>query len=153
MVVMFSVAQSHYETLGIPKDATPDQIRQAYKRLALKHHPDRNPGDPNAEVLFKEVNTAYQVLSDESKRAAYDAFGSVDQNIRSQNAKSNKQAVNDFFVDYFNNSEFAPFSVPRRKQSTQEVFKREAPGDDITIDIILTLEESISGCKKPIFVR
>src|SRR5215813_13523284 len=65
----------YYEVPGCSKDASADELRRAYKKEALKHHPDRNPGDPHAERAFKEVNEAYQVLSDEQKRRIYDQFG------------------------------------------------------------------------------
>jgi molecular chaperone DnaJ len=64
-----------YEVLGVDREASCDEIRRAYKREALKHHPDRNPGDGEAEAKFKSVNEAYQVLSDEEKRSVYDRFG------------------------------------------------------------------------------
>src|SRR6185436_5616471 len=65
----------YYEVLGVERGASSDEIRKAYKREALKHHPDRNPGDGAAEAKFKSVNEAYQVLSDDEKRHAYDQFG------------------------------------------------------------------------------
>jgi DnaJ-class molecular chaperone len=64
-----------YHTLGVTKTASADEIRKAYRKLARKHHPDVNPGDKKAEEAFKKVSAAYEVLSDEKKRAAYDEFG------------------------------------------------------------------------------
>jgi molecular chaperone DnaJ len=64
-----------YETLGVPKNATQDEIKKAYRKLARQHHPDRNPGDESAEAKFKEVQTAYDVLSHAEKRKQYDAVG------------------------------------------------------------------------------
>jgi molecular chaperone DnaJ len=64
-----------YETLGVARDADGDEIKKAYRKLAMKFHPDRNPGDAEAEQKFKEVNEAYEVLKDDDKRAAYDRFG------------------------------------------------------------------------------
>src|SRR5579862_305515 len=64
-----------YEVLGVAREAPADEVRRAYKQLALKHHPDRNQGDHQAEAAFKEVNEAYQILSDDEKRRLYDQFG------------------------------------------------------------------------------
>jgi len=69
------MAETLYEVLGVPKDAKPDAIRSAYRKLARKHHPDVNPGDKKAEERFKRIATAYEVLSDDKRRAAYDEFG------------------------------------------------------------------------------
>src|SRR5580704_9276776 len=67
--------RDYYEALNVSREATNDELRKAYRREALKHHPDRNPGDSSAESKFKEVNEAYQVLSDDDKRRIYDQFG------------------------------------------------------------------------------
>jgi molecular chaperone DnaJ len=71
------MAASLYDTLGVKKDATHDEIRKAYRKLARQYHPDKNPGDAAAEEKFKEVQTAYDVLSDAEKRKQYDRFGSA----------------------------------------------------------------------------
>lgn len=68
--------RDYYQTLGVKKDASQDEIKKAYRKLARKYHPDVNPDDPNAEEKFKDINEAYQVLSDEEKRSKYDRFGS-----------------------------------------------------------------------------
>ena len=64
-----------YDTLGVRRDADDGEIKKAYRKLAMKYHPDRNPGDAVAEQSFKDVNEAYEVLKDGEKRAAYDRFG------------------------------------------------------------------------------
>jgi curved DNA-binding protein len=69
--------KDYYKSLGVDKNASDDEIKKAYRKLALKFHPDRNPGDAQAEEKFKEINEAYQVLSDDDKRAHYDRLGSA----------------------------------------------------------------------------
>ena len=69
-----SAPRDFYEVLAIPKDASPEDIKKAYRKLALQFHPDRNPDDPTAESKFKEASEAYSVLSEPEKRAGYDRY-------------------------------------------------------------------------------
>ncbi len=69
------MSKDYYELLGVAKTATADDLKKAYRKMAMQHHPDRNPGDKKAEEKFKEISQAYEVLSDEQKRAAYDRYG------------------------------------------------------------------------------
>src|SRR6266852_2911834 len=71
------MARDYYDVLGVKKSASPDEIKKAYRKLAREFHPDRNPGDKKAEAKFKEVQEAYDILSDQSKRSQYDQFGTV----------------------------------------------------------------------------
>src|SRR6266487_3839740 len=75
---MATATTGPYETLGVSQTATQDEIKKAYRKLARQYHPDRNPGDAEAEAKFKQVQTAYDLLSDAEKRRAYDQFGSAD---------------------------------------------------------------------------
>ena len=70
-----SEKRDYYEVLGVEKSASADEIKKAYRKMAMKYHPDKNPGDKEAEEKFKEANEAYEVLSDETKRATYDQYG------------------------------------------------------------------------------
>ena len=74
----------YYGLLGVDRSADAAQIKSAYRKLALKYHPDRNPGDGEAEEKFKQINEAYAVLSDENKRARYDRFGTADEGAQFQ---------------------------------------------------------------------
>src|SRR5579863_8948410 len=67
--------RDYYDVLGLKKGASPDELKKQFRKLAMDHHPDRNPNDKQAEAKFKELNEAYDVLKDEQKRAAYDRFG------------------------------------------------------------------------------
>uniref|UniRef100_A0A182JC37 Uncharacterized protein n=1 Tax=Anopheles atroparvus TaxID=41427 RepID=A0A182JC37_ANOAO len=84
-----------YQTLGLPKTATADEIKKTYRKLALKYHPDKNPNNPDASEKFKEVNRAHSILSDLTKRNIYDNYGSLGLYIAEQFGEEN---VNAYFV-------------------------------------------------------
>jgi len=92
-----------YEILGVPKNASEDEIKKSYRKLAMKYHPDRNQGDASAEVKFKEAKEAYEMLSDPEKRAAYDQYGhaGVDPNMRGGTQGSGGAGFADAFGDIF----------------------------------------------------
>ena len=141
---------NYYEILNVPKTATIDEIKSAYKKLALKYHPDRNPNDINSEIMFKQINEAYQVLSNDSKRYAYD----YKQNISDFNIgnNSNYSDLGDMLNSIFYGTQ-SSYKYSARQTSTQETSRIDVAGDDITVDIELSFEESISGCKKSINVK
>jgi len=72
---MAAQKRDYYEVLGVTRTATFEEIKKSYRKLAVQHHPDKNPGDPHAEEKFKEIGEAYDVLQDDNKRAAYDRYG------------------------------------------------------------------------------
>jgi molecular chaperone DnaJ len=155
---MFEV--SHYEVLGVSVTATQDEIKTAYKKLALKYHPDRNNGNLKAADEFRKATESYAVLSDEGKRAVYDfdqRHIAPPQVSEPSKVKFTNSAPFDIFQEFFkeHQTEFGSFrqSARRTAPSTQEVFQKEVPGDDILIDLEITFEESVSGCKRPVSVR
>src|SRR5512137_1539437 len=89
--------KDYYKTLGVERKASADEIRSAYRKLAMKHHPDKNPGDKKSEEKFKEINEAYQVLSDEQKRARYDQLGSAYSNFRTSGGRPGDFQWDDWF--------------------------------------------------------
>lgn len=90
--------KDYYKTLGVDRKASTDEIRTAYRKLAMKYHPDKNPGDKKAEDRFKEINEAYQVLSDEKKRAHYDRLGSAYTNFRTTGGRPGDFQWEDWFA-------------------------------------------------------
>jgi len=89
--------KDYYKILGVERKASADDIRSAYRKLAMKYHPDKNPGDKKAEDKFKEINEAYQVLSDEQKRARYDQLGSAYSNFRTSGGRPGDFRWDDWF--------------------------------------------------------
>jgi curved DNA-binding protein len=89
--------KDYYKILGVDRKASTDDIRKAYRKLAMQHHPDKNPGDKKAEDKFKEINEAYQVLSDEQKRSRYDQLGSAYSNFRTSGGRPGDFQWDDWF--------------------------------------------------------
>ncbi|MDX2053859.1 MAG: molecular chaperone DnaJ [Polyangiaceae bacterium] len=139
-----SQKRDYYEVLGVQQGASADEIRKAYRQNALKFHPDRNPGDAEAEAKFKEATEAYSVLSDDQKRAQYDRFGHAAEmgggfdggmgDVLSQ--------FQDMFSDFFGG--FGGNGGSRRRQPER--------GRDVGVEVELTLAEAMTGCKKEITV-
>lgn len=137
--------RDYYEILGVEKEASVDDLRKAYRREALKHHPDRNQGNADAEARFKEVNEAYQVLSDEEKRRIYDRFGHAGLQGGAGGGFDGIGDVfshmQDLFSEMFSgNMGFGGNARPRR-------------GADLRMQQRLTLREAVFGCKREVTVR
>jgi molecular chaperone DnaJ len=132
-----------YEVLGCSRESTPDEVRKAYKREALKHHPDRNGGDPKAEAVFKEVNEAYQVLSDDQKRRIYDQFGHAGfeggAGFGGAGIGDVFSHMQDLFSEMFSGG-FGQARAPRR-------------GGDLRVQQRLSFKEAAFGCKREIVVQ
>ncbi|MBR4229192.1 MAG: molecular chaperone DnaJ [Bacteroidales bacterium] len=143
--------RDYYEVLGVDKNASPEELKKAYRKLALQYHPDRNPGDKEAEEKFKEAAEAYDVLSNPDKKARYDQFGhaGVD-GAYGQGGMDMNDIFSQFgsiFGDLFGGG-FAGFSGGFGGGSQRRVLR----GSNLRIKVKLTLEEIDRGCEKKIKV-
>lgn len=141
-------SKDYYELLGVDKTASDDEIKRAFRKLAVKYHPDRNQGDKEAEAKFKEINEAYQILSDSEKRAQYDQFGSAAFDGTGGFNGGGFGGFDGFdmggFGDIFD-SFFGGGGSSRRRNGP-------ARGNDIEYTLNLTFEEAIFGVEKEITV-
>jgi molecular chaperone DnaJ len=135
------IMADYYDTLGVKKSATKEEIKKAYKKLAKKHHPDLNKGDPESEKKFKEINEAYASLSDDSKRSNYDRFGSTD-NQHSQGFGGHGGGGFGGFSDIFE-SFFGGQGGGRRGRRR---------GRDLKAELEISFKEAAFGCTKNIKV-
>lgn len=138
--------RDYYEVLGVSKGSSDDEIKKAYRTAAKKYHPDLHPGDKEAEQKFKEVNEAYEVLSDSEKRARYDQFGhaGVDPNFNAGGGSPFGQDVD--LGDIFN-SFFGGFGGFGGRRSNPNAPRR---GNDVETQLTITFEEAAKGCKKTV---
>lgn len=171
----------YYKLLGVAKSASAGEIKKAYRKLALKYHPDRNPDNKQAEEKFKKISEAYAVLSDPEKRQQYDTYGSADFQQRfSQEDIFRGSNLNDILREFgFNlggmggmgggrttfrsSGTGSPFDFFSQQQGGQQPFgsscggschsQRPAKGSDLTMDLSVSLEEILSGADKTIAMR
>jgi len=130
--------RDYYEVLGIERGAGIDEIKKAYRKLAVKYHPDKNPNDPTAEAKFKEAAEAYGVLSDEEKRAQYDRYGHAGTGSFGGFDPNQFADFGDILGDLFGFGDF--FGTQRRRGGT-----RAARGNDIRFDLTIDFEDAAFG--------
>jgi molecular chaperone DnaJ len=138
-----SVAKrDYYEVLGLQRGCEVAEIKKSYRRLAMEYHPDRNPGDKEAEDRFKELAEAYQVLSDSEKRDLYDRYGHAGPRQAGFQGFSGVEDILSQFADFFGGG--FGFGGGRRGGPRVE------EGDDLQHELTITLRESAKGCQKPL---
>ncbi len=146
--------KDYYELLGVERNAEQDSIKKAYRKLALKYHPDRNPDNPEAEDKFKEAAEAYEVLSDADKRARYDRYGHAGVSNGGGGFRGDGMTMDDIFSqfgDIFGESG-SPFDTFFGRSSGGRRQRGER-GSNIRIKVSLSMEEIASGVKKKIKVK
>jgi len=166
------MSDDYYKILGVEKNSEPDDIKKAYRKLALKYHPDRNPNNREAEERFKKISEAYAVLSDAEKRKQYDNFGSdqfsqkfsredifrdfdINQILRDLGFGGLGGQEGDFrgtgkrrHYTFSGSDHFSPF-----RSGGQEYYQRQQKGDDLQYNLSITLEESVFGADKKLALQ
>lgn len=147
----------YYDILGVGRDASPEQIKKAYRKMALKYHPDKNPDDPEAEKMFKNISEAYEALGDEEKRRIYDQFGkdglqgqmgagggyaSMDEALRTFMGAFGGQGSDSIFDAFFGGG--GGFEEGGRQHGQ--------PGASKRVNITVTFEEAVSGTEKELAI-
>ena len=142
---MAAEKRDYYESLGLNKDASDDDIKKAFRQQAKKYHPDVNPGNKSAEARFKEVNEAYEVLSDAEKKARYDRFGhaGVDPNFSTGGGFGGFGGIDFDLGDLFGSIFGGAGSASRNRNSPRK-------GDRVRAELIVTFEEAAFGCEKEV---
>ena len=146
------MAQDYYQILGVERSADQAAIKSAFRKLAMKYHPDRNPGDEEAEKKFKEIGQAYEVLSDEQKKAAYDRFGHAAFENGGMGGGGGPGGMGGFsagaFSDIFEDI-FGDFMGGGARARSRNSAQR---GADLKYDLTISLEEAFSGIEKDVTV-
>lgn len=136
--------RNYYEILGVPRDASEEEIRKAYRALARKYHPDVNPNNPQAEARFKEINEAHTVLSDKSKRAQYDRVGTS--GAQTAGAYGGNPFGGQGVPGGVNGVDFSDFF--ESMFGGMDGRQRQAAGQDVEQKVEITLEEAFSGTER-----
>ncbi len=150
--------RDYYEILGVGREATPDEVKKAYRQAAMKYHPDRNPNNKEAEDKFKEATEAYEVLADTDKRERYNRFGH--EGMRAGSDFHGYQNANDIFVNFqdifgsaFGGGMFDEMFNQGRGGGARRQAQRGVAGSDLKIRLKLTLEEIATGVEKKLKLK
>jgi molecular chaperone DnaJ len=140
--------RDYYDVLGVQKNSSPEQIKAAYRKLAVKHHPDKNQGNKTSEDKFKEASEAYHVLSDKERKQNYDNFG----HAAFENGSAGRGGFENFdfsssFSDIFEDF-FSDFSDSGRRSRSRK--NSNYRGSDLRYDLSISLKESFTGKKQAI---
>jgi molecular chaperone DnaJ len=142
---MDTTKRDYYQVLGVGRTAAADEIKRAYRQLALKNHPDKNPGNAEAEQRFKEAAEAYEVLSDPEKRQSYDRYGHAGLNGAGLHDFHNAQDIMSAFSEIFGGGIFGDMLRPRQRGPR--------PGQDLRAGLEIDLLEAARGTTKPVDLR
>ena len=136
-----AVKRDYYEVLGVGRQASPEDLKRAFRKIAMDSHPDRNPDDEGAHARFKEASEAYAVLSDPERRRSYDMFGHAAVSAGGPAVDFSDMPFADIFDTFFGGG----FGARARRE-------RSNRGDDLRYDLTITFEESFTGLEKQIDV-
>lgn len=138
------MSSDFYKVLGVPRNASDKDIKKAYRKMAMKYHPDKNPDNPDAEKKFKEASEAYSVLSDAETRGHYDKFGTAKPGAHTRDPRDVFSQFDEFFGDWF--------GANRRQRHGRQ--RRQSRGADLQYSLQVDFMEAVKGCRKTIdFVR
>ena len=148
-----STKRDFYEILGVSKTATPEEIKKAYRKVAIQFHPDKNPGNKEAEEKFKEAAEAYEILSDAEKKAHYDRYGHARPGSSYGGHNMNMEDIFSQFGDIFGGGGGSPFDSFFGGGGSTRGGKRQRKGSNLRIKLKLTLEEIANGVEKKLKVH